>query len=65
MAHLFMPISPKILMLYISENDYYVKNRMMAAVARISGTQVAMSFVMGWVKKSEKNWKKFKKNQFN
>lgn len=47
MAHLFMPISPKILMLYISENDFYVKNRIMAAVARISGTQVAMSFVMG------------------
>lgn len=49
MAHLFMPISPKILMLYISENDFYVKNRLWAAFARISGTQVAMSFVMGYV----------------
>lgn len=47
MAHLFMPISPKILLLYLTENDFYVKNRWWAAMARISGTQVAMSFVMG------------------
>lgn len=47
MAHLFMPISPKLLLLYLAENDFYVKNRWWAAMARISGTQVAMSFVMG------------------